>query len=105
MYATKYILNGKTVTREEFLRRKARNKGAPSGHRSNCWPMVCEMNGVHPDQIPEASRYLAERGAETDFTPDGSAIWRSREHRKRYCRAMGLYDRNGGYGDASPLNK
>lgn len=63
------------------------------------WPLKSDAAGVHPDQIPEAVEHSKKIGIPTDFTPDGRAIFTSRGHRQRYCRAIGLRDRNGGYGD------
>ncbi len=63
------------------------------------WPMKSDAAGVHPSQIGEAREHAAKVGVPTDFTPDGRAIFTSRLHRKSYCEAHGLYDRNGGYGD------
>ena len=63
------------------------------------WPMLSDAMGVHPDQIPEAREHAARHGIPTDFAPDGRAILRSCDHRKRYGELIGMYDRNGGYGD------
>lgn len=63
------------------------------------WPLLSDAAGVQPDQIPEAMEHARKVGIPTDFTPDGRAIFTDRGHRKRYCEAIGLYDRSGGYGD------
>jgi hypothetical protein len=56
--------------------------------------------GCHPLQAAEYERDAAERGVPTEFDRrTGQAIFRSREHRKRYCESRGIYDRSGGYGD------
>jgi len=98
---TKYVLNGKTVTRKEFLR------GAP-GLRAGepCfvastrgWPLVSEAMGVHPSQVQAVMADDRRKGVPTDYTRDGCPIFTSRAHRKRYCEAHGYFDRNGGYGD------
>jgi len=67
------------------------------------WPMESDAAGVNPVQIPKARAYARKMGVPTEFNPKtGAAIFTSRDHRKRHCEATGLYDRNGGYGDAAP---
>jgi len=63
------------------------------------WPLYSDAAGVNPDQIPEAVAEARRCGVPTDFTSDGCAIFTDPAHRRRYCEAHGLYDRNGGYGD------
>ncbi len=63
------------------------------------WPIHSDAVGVLPSQREEAIAEAARVGVPTDFDHQGRAILRSREHRKRYCEALGFYDRNGGYGD------
>ncbi len=64
------------------------------------WPILCDASGVHPDQVPEAMAVAKRKGVPTTFTRDGRAILRDRAHRVAYHRAVGLFDRDGGYGDA-----
>lgn len=66
---------------------------------SGTWPMKSDAAGVAPSQVQEAREHSVKIGIPTDFTPDGRAIFHSRLHRKQYCEAIGLYDRNGGYSD------
>ncbi len=66
------------------------------------WPKYCDASGVHPDQIPEAREHLRSRGVPTDFLPDGRAVYTSRGHRKKALKAVGMHDRNAGYGDPAP---
>jgi hypothetical protein len=54
---------------------------------------------VHPSQIPEALDEAKRLGVRVDYARNGSAIFDDPAQRKRYCRAIGLHDRNGGYGD------
>ena len=63
------------------------------------WPMFSDAAGVHPEQIKDAREKSVRDGVPTDFTPDGRAIFTSANHRKKYCRSIGLHDRNGGYSD------
>lgn len=63
------------------------------------WPMKSDAAGVASHQSKEAYEHSVRIGIPTEFTSDGRAIFTSRKHRKDYCRAIGLHDRNGGYGD------
>jgi hypothetical protein len=66
------------------------------------WPIYSNAAGVHPDQIEEAKALARQHGINTEYTPDGRAIFRDRAHRKKHCQVFGFFDRSGGYGDASP---
>ena len=69
------------------------------------WPMESDAAGLNPDQIPEAMAADRDLGVPTNYNPEtGAAIFTSREHTAKYCKAHGLYDRNAGYGDATPKN-
>lgn len=65
------------------------------------YPMWSDAAGINPDQIPEA--VAADRAAGfhgIEYHPDTGAVkFPDRSTRKRYCEAIGLYDRNGGYSD------
>ncbi len=76
----------------------------PGGHRSSCWPQRSWACGVHPDQRKEAMKYCAEQGVPVEFDRRGDAVLTSQKHRARVHKALGLYDRNAGYGDRAPQN-
>lgn len=63
------------------------------------YPFAADALGVHPSQVAEAQADSETRGVSTDFTESGEPIMRSPGHRRRYCEAYGIYDRNGGHGD------
>jgi hypothetical protein len=75
------------------------------GHLPNCWPMTCDASGVNPIQREEAMRHAQEIGVPTEFNAEGQAVYTSQRHRKAYLRAIGMYDRNAGYGDPEPINR
>ena len=97
-----YKLNGKVVSREEFMKG---NKGFDFGSgkfntvATTAWPLVSDAMAVLPEQIGEAMALDRQLGVQADFTKEGQPIFRSRGHRKEYCQAHGFFDRNGGYGD------
>jgi hypothetical protein len=61
--------------------------------------MVSDAAGVSPEQSVDAMRHSQEIGIPTEFNSQGQAVFTSASHRKRYCEAIGLYDRNGGFSD------
>lgn len=74
-------------------------QGAGSSFSQN-WPMRSDACGVHPSDADKAGKASAEMGVPTRFdSKTGQAIFESRNHRAKYMKARGFYDRNGGYGD------
>lgn len=73
----------------------------PSGN----YPMSSTAAGVHPEQRKEAETHSREIGIPTHFTGEGDAVFTSRAHRKEYCEAIGMYDRNGANSDPLPKNR
>lgn len=70
------------------------------------WPMKSDAAGCHPADCAAWEADAASRGVPTEFERGtGRAVFRSREHRKRYCEARGIYDRSGGYGDPQQSTK
>lgn len=69
------------------------------------WPMASDAAGVHPNQVEGVRDRARQRGIPTEFTRDGRPIFTSARHRKRYCEAVGLYDRNAGPSDPLPQNR
>jgi len=66
------------------------------------WPYASYAAGVSASEVPAMCKIDRENGVPTEYTPDGDPIMRSKSHRKKYCEAHGLYDRNAGYGDPTP---
>lgn len=98
---SRYYVDGREVTREEFDRAFPDQDlaAAPGTDRPGCWPMTSEAAAVHPKQVVEATRGAAERGVPTHFDRLGRPVFTSRAHRKAYLKAYGFRDNNGGYGD------
>ena len=96
-----YKLNGRSVTREEFL---AGSKpfdisDFKQHHAESTWPMHSEAMAVHPSQRIEAMKAAEAKGVPTEFDSQGRAVFKSAIHRKQYCESYGVYDRSGGYSD------
>ena len=77
---------------------------ADFGKRSPCgnWPMASYAAGVHPKQIPEMRAFDKKHGVPTDYSSDGDPEFRGPKHRRKYCEAHGLFDRNAGLSDPVP---
>ena len=71
-------------------------------HYGDIWPMASYAAGVHPKQIPEMRKFDAEHEVPTEYTPDGDPVFKGPGHRKKYCEAHGLFDRNAGHSDPVP---
>jgi len=69
------------------------------------WPMASYAAGVDPSEVPEIKEFDKKHGVPTNYNEDGDPIFTSQKHRKNYCHAHGLYDRNAGYGDPAPVNR
>lgn len=63
------------------------------------YPRLSSSMGVHRTQVGEAKALDAARGVPTDYTPDGRPEFRTRGHQKAWCRAHGVTNQDGGYGD------
>lgn len=73
--------------------------GPPGGIPHKGWPITSVALAVHPRQVAEAKRDALAKGVPTEFTSDGSPVLVDRAHRKRYLKAYGFRDNDGGYGD------
>jgi len=97
----RWVKDGATAARrvkclcKKFAGRVFGSRTTPAG----TWPLHSDAFGCHPKQIPELRNWTKEQGCPTEYTPDGRAILRDRAHRKALGRAMGYYDKQGGYGD------
>ena len=68
------------------------------------WPMKSEALAVHPTQIKEAMARNKRNGITgvSYCEKTGRAIIADRAARRALCKLEGVFDRAGGYGDASP---
>lgn len=104
-----YKLNGRVVSKEEFF---AEKKGIEDILESGImmsqgtgYPYYSTAMGVNPLQIKEATEVLKKAGFKNpEFNELGDLKVESRAHKKKLCRHFGLFDRDAGYSDASPLN-
>lgn len=93
----RYFLDGREVSRATYNRMM---KAAREAHhivpkRYGQWPMMSEAMGVHPKQIGLARKLDKDRGAPpTNYTSDGRPILTSEAHKRAYCKAHGVHDRN-----------
>jgi hypothetical protein len=94
----RYFLDGREVSKELF---DQFFPDLPLGPQQVCFfpPLASDAMAVHPHQVEEAREDAKRKGVPVDFLPDGRPVFTSRQQRRRYLRAYGFKDRNGGYGD------
>lgn len=68
------------------------------------WPQLSWGLGISPRQREAYQAHLASKGVHLDMTAQGRAIIRSAGHRRAVMEATGTFDRDAGYGDATPRN-
>jgi hypothetical protein len=88
-------IDGKPVTLKQW--RKVFPKKAGVGvtmDGTGTYPHNSMAAGVHPRQVGEAMEHAKKNGVPTDFTPDGQAIFTSRNHRRAYLRLLNMRDNN-----------
>lgn len=99
-----YRIDGDVVTEGEFRRRSNAHKklGAPQTNRAYEKPLIGSAAGCHASQVPAMNAFLEEKGVSgARFLPDGRVRFESRQARNEFCRARGLIDQDGGYGDVT----
>jgi hypothetical protein len=92
-YRRRFVYDPKT---KEVIEVTAPSRAA---RRKATYPMKSDAAGVHVSQRMDAIAESHAMGIPTDFTPDGRAVFESANHRKRYCEAIGHWDKDGGYSD------
>jgi hypothetical protein len=100
---TKYFLDNRQVSREEFdtafPRVQDAQEDAPVGNRPWTRAIASDALAVHPSQLDEVRERNRKQGLEVDYAPDGRPLLKDRDQRKRLLRIEGVHDRDGGYGD------
>ncbi len=101
---TRYYLDGKEVTKEEFdlavPDAPKAQEGAAPGNRPWTRPILSDALAVHPDQVDEVMARNREHGLEIEYEREfGRPILKDRDQRRRLMKIEGVHDRNGGYGD------
>ena len=69
------------------------------GQQTSGWPFACEAMAVHPNAIEKSRAELVRLGVPTDFDHFGRPIMRTKQHRKQFHQATGVFDKDGSYGD------
>lgn len=67
--------------------------------RCDTYPYHSVAAGVSPSQVPDMMKFDAEHGVSTNYNRDGEPEFKDAGHRRNYCKAHGIVDRNAGYSD------
>ena len=97
-----YKINGKTVSRAEFMRdAKGLEGGAPMVQPSGNWPWRGEVSiRVAPEQAEEYNEFVRVKGLSgVHYGKDGVPTCETRRARHDLCKALRYIDRDGCYGD------
>jgi hypothetical protein len=97
-----YRINGKVVSRKEFMRKKRTGgSGAPMMNRAYEKPLKSVSAGCHSTQVAEFNAHLERAGIQgARYSSDGTLEFTSRRARNEVCRLRGLIDQDASYGDA-----
>ncbi len=66
------------------------------------WPYPSAALGVHPEEVQHRMEFDRQMGVPTEYNSDGDPIMRNATHRRKFCRAHKVHDRNAGYSDPVP---
>jgi hypothetical protein len=102
MNPTGYKLNGKVVSRDEFL--AGRQWGTPAPMTANTYqdhePLVSDGLGCMKKQVPEMRETIHKHNIKGVVVRDnGQVEITSRRGRAELCRVRGLADMDAGYSD------
>ena len=80
------------------IRKQNRLSGVAGVETAGNYPMASYAMGIDGD-ISDTVKFDEEHGVQTEYNEDHEPIFRSKKHRREYCRAHEVHDRNGGYSD------
>jgi hypothetical protein len=85
----------------EIIAREELPPGRDVQRCGNAWskPWVSEALSVHPKQVAEFNEAAKRNNTGAFYRQDGKLVCESRGARARECRARGVFDKQGGYGD------
>ena len=94
-----YEIDGREVTEEVFY--EAFPPVAEFAAEALCAapPHKSESLACHPKDVEAFREDAKMRGVPTEFRRDGRPIMTSRAHQKKYLKAYGYHNNDGGYGD------
>lgn len=100
MRTLKYKINGREVTRREFLRKRVGGSGAPMASQAYSMPLISDGIGCMKAQVPALRELVRRHNIQGVKVKDnGQLEITSRRGRRELLRARGLVDNDGGYGD------
>lgn len=101
---TIYKIDGEVVSKAEFKRRSKAAKTGTASRITRAYErgLISRSAGCHSSQVEQKNKFLESRGVKgARFLKDGNVRFESRAARNDFCRARGLVDFDGGYGDVT----
>ncbi len=96
--APEFFVDGKRVSEDEY---KAAFPDKPMGVFGSGWhkgtKVISDSFAVLPEQVAEFTEDAKKLGVPTDFQPTGEPIFNSTNHKRRYCKAYHMRERNAYY--------
>lgn len=71
-------------------------------YHGNTYPYASTAMGVHPEEVKHRMKFDSDMGVPTVYNDEGDPIMRNKTHRRKFCRAHGVHDRNAGHSDPVP---
>lgn len=102
---TRYVLDGKDVTKEEFDKAfpdKPLNLSGDAGITAWLKPVVSDALAVNPRQVKAVMERNHKAGLHVDYKKDGRPILRSQGDKEALMRLHNVHDNNGGYRAGGP---
>lgn len=93
---TRYVLDGKDVTKEEFDRAFPDKPIRHGDDFAIGWhkPVLSDALAVHPAQIPQAMARDKAHGLNVEYLPDGRPILTSQAQKRKMIRSLGYHENN-----------
>ena len=71
-------------------------------YHADIYPYPSTALGVHPEEVKHRMKFDSDMGVPTVYNSEGDPIMLNATHRRKFCRAHGVHDRNASYSDPVP---
>ena len=81
------VVDGTKYSRNYSLEHRGQARGGEG------WPIHSESMRVLPNQIEKTAELAHSKGVPTDFDRGGRPIWTNENHKQKYIKAFGYFDK------------